>query len=421
MTLTVDPGVTVKFASVTSMFEISGTLNANGTSDQPITFTTNNASPAPGAWEGVYFGESVNSVMNHCIVEYAGWYFIQYPGIYIYSSSVVITNSTIRKNAYEGISIYDASPTISGCTVADNGGDGIWIRDYTVVYSNPIITGSTFTRNGGYGINNYTSSYVISATNNNWGDPSGPLDDSDDRATGGLYNPNGKGNKVSDNVNYYPWTGAAINQTATPTGLSGTPRYASINLTWNANSEPSLSGYKIYYGTTSNSYGTPIVTGNVTSYKLTGLSNNTPYYIAITSINKIGAESALTPEISAIPINKYTLDLTVTGTGKGSVLFGQGATVCNTNCSVPFDPSTAVILQGSAEEYSLFKGWSGDFAAANGDCKLTMDNDKVVTATFDKDTDHSVLITLPVQKYYPSLNAAYLDTYVPAVIKAWGT
>lgn len=52
----------------------------------------------------------------------------------------------------------------------------------------------------------------------------------------------------------------------------------SLNLSWNANSEPDLDGYKVYYGMSSGDYGDPIDVGNVTAYQLTGLSGQpTPY------------------------------------------------------------------------------------------------------------------------------------------------
>ncbi|MBI4848772.1 MAG: hypothetical protein HY808_09400 [Nitrospirae bacterium] len=66
-------------------------------------------------------------------------------------------------------------------------------------------TGNTIMNNSSYGLY-YTGSVVIDATYNYWGDASGPLDNSDDRATGGWYNPAGLGDRVSDKVNYYPWT-----------------------------------------------------------------------------------------------------------------------------------------------------------------------------------------------------------------------
>ena len=109
---------------------------------------------------------------------------------------------------------------IQGNTINGINGYGIWVDGPT----SPVVTGNTITNNqygiyvngGGtyqrntikgnssYGLY-YFGTSIIDATNCDWGDPSGPLDDSDDRATGGLYNPNGKGNKVSDHVNYNPW------------------------------------------------------------------------------------------------------------------------------------------------------------------------------------------------------------------------
>ena len=86
---------------------------------------------------------------------------------------------------------------MSGCTIT---GSGIGIRtdDSSGTYKDNVITG-----NSNYGMNNLSSSF-IDAINNYWGDPSGPLDNSDDRASGGLYNPDGQGDRVSDRVNYYP-------------------------------------------------------------------------------------------------------------------------------------------------------------------------------------------------------------------------
>jgi parallel beta-helix repeat protein len=434
-TLNIASGNTVKLTSG-AQITVNGTLKATG-----VHFT----SDGQNQWSGILFQGSgaSNSRLDNCIVENASGTIINgYPyygmlrmvqssptitgctfniptgryGIYLDSSSAVISNSTFSGTGNNtGINVTNNSaPTVTGSTFSGNG-NGISIA----ADSGGTYTGNTLTGNTSYGLYFYGLT-SLNATNNNWGDPSGPLDDSDDRATGGLYNPNGKGNRVSDHVNYFPWIGTTITQTATPSGLSGIPRYTSINLNWNANTEPILNGYKIYYGTTSGSYGTPIVIGKVTSYKLANLTNGTPYYLAISSLNTIGAESALTPEITVTPINKYTVDLTLSGTGKGNVLF-SGGTACNTNCSVLFDPSTVVTLKANGDQYSLFKGWSGTYTAATGDCQLTMNTDNAITATFNHDIDHSVLIDLPATKYYTSISAAYLDISGSTVIKVWGT
>ena len=56
-----------------------------------------------------------------------------------------------------------------------------------------------------YGV--HSSGPLVDATANWWGHVSGPLDESDDTGTGGLYNPGGLGVPVSDGVLYVPWLG----------------------------------------------------------------------------------------------------------------------------------------------------------------------------------------------------------------------
>ena len=60
------------------------------------------------------------------------------------------------------------------------------------------------------GINHYGGGQTVDATNNWWGDNSGPLDASDDTGSGGWYNPDGLGDAVSDYVDYDPWTTQSV-------------------------------------------------------------------------------------------------------------------------------------------------------------------------------------------------------------------
>lgn len=55
------------------------------------------------------------------------------------------------------------------------------------------------------GVSTSGSTVVANFLNNWWGAANGPLDNSDDRSTGGLWNPLGEGDAVSDNVDYQPW------------------------------------------------------------------------------------------------------------------------------------------------------------------------------------------------------------------------
>ena len=69
-----------------------------------------------------------------------------------------------------------------------------------------------------------------------------------------------------------------------------------ITIAWDPNSESDLAGYKIYYGTASGVYGTPIIIGTQTTYTLTGLPPGT-YYITVTAFNASGLESGYSNEV----------------------------------------------------------------------------------------------------------------------------
>ncbi len=71
-----------------------------------------------------------------------------------------------------------------------------------------------------------------------------------------------------------------------------------VTLAWNANPEPILGGYRLYYGQTSRNYTVVEDVGNQTTYTLFGLADDRPYYFAVTaydSTNRI--ESAFSNEV----------------------------------------------------------------------------------------------------------------------------
>ena len=80
---------------------------------------------------------------------------------------------------------------------------------------------------------------------------------------------------------------------------------AQLRLAWNANAEPDLAGYKVYYGTGSRTYGTPINVGKVTTYTLTGLIAGQTYYIAVTAFDTAvpSNDSGYSNEVSGVATN----------------------------------------------------------------------------------------------------------------------
>jgi hypothetical protein len=90
--------------------------------------------------------------------------------------------------------------------------------------------------------------------------------------------------------------------------LSDTVSAADVTLAWDANTDASVTGYKLYYGNSTRSYGTPINVGKVTQYKITGISNTNLFW-AVTAYSAI-AESAYSVELPT-----FTLIPSITGSG----------------------------------------------------------------------------------------------------------
>jgi hypothetical protein len=73
---------------------------------------------------------------------------------------------------------------------------------------------------------------------------------------------------------------------------------AEIALTWEANTEPNLTGYRVYYGTASETYYYSVDIGNVTSCSVSNLLVGQTYYFVVTAYNTDGIESEYSEEVS---------------------------------------------------------------------------------------------------------------------------
>jgi fibronectin type 3 domain-containing protein len=71
-----------------------------------------------------------------------------------------------------------------------------------------------------------------------------------------------------------------------------------ISLTWDPNNEPTVDGYKLYYGTSSKNYSESIDIGNNTKYTIKNLKRGQTYFIAVTAYDIEGNESGFSDEIS---------------------------------------------------------------------------------------------------------------------------
>ena len=80
--------------------------------------------------------------------------------------------------------------------------------------------------------------------------------------------------------------------------LSRSAHASDVVLAWDANTEPVLAGYKLYYGTASRQYSTSIDVGNVISHTVTGLQAGI-YYFAVTAYSST-EETGYSNEVSAV-------------------------------------------------------------------------------------------------------------------------
>ena len=141
-TLTLEPGVLLKFGEGGRLLIRSGVVEATGSESQPIILTSvadpvggetlrNVGSPRKGDWEGIEFGEpgvSGRTVsLDYVEVRYAGA--DESPAIEVKQDSVEIKNARIFEVAGDGIHIDDAEGVlIEGSTIEEALGDGIRVE-----------------------------------------------------------------------------------------------------------------------------------------------------------------------------------------------------------------------------------------------------------------------------------------------------
>ncbi|MBI3293224.1 MAG: right-handed parallel beta-helix repeat-containing protein [Deltaproteobacteria bacterium] len=164
VTLTLHPGVVIKFVASTSLNVSSGVLQALGSTADPIVFTslrddthagdTNqdaaSTTPSPGDWGALAIAGN-GSVIDNAIIRYGGWRdqagsFVA--NVRVRNASATISNATIEWSDAHGIYMDSASGQISSNIIRDNnahddtGSDGVY-----VFRSSPAIQNNTFLRN----------------------------------------------------------------------------------------------------------------------------------------------------------------------------------------------------------------------------------------------------------------------------------
>jgi parallel beta-helix repeat protein len=175
--LTIEPGVVIKTASkYYPSLVIKGALKAQGTADQPITFTAATSTPQSGDWAGIVFDSSTSteSVLSYVNFEYGG-----YPAKYqlpsdltamvkVIDSQITITNSTFKNSQNAGVYLVNSDSDISNSNF-ENNEVGVWIRG---AGSQPIIDNCQFSGNNtGIKIIDQSSPAIKNSTFNSNNEP----------------------------------------------------------------------------------------------------------------------------------------------------------------------------------------------------------------------------------------------------------
>lgn len=148
-TLTIDPGVEVRFDGFFDITVSDGALIAVGDAGGAgvITFTSNYTVPFAGAWEGLIFDGGGSSVLDDVVIRYAQ------TSVRLNGASVPMTDVQILDSSWYGVWVsasvvttYDLSFT--GCTISRVGFYGIYFDTQFDTNVNLLVSGCTFSSYG---------------------------------------------------------------------------------------------------------------------------------------------------------------------------------------------------------------------------------------------------------------------------------
>jgi len=139
VTLTIEPGVVVKFNNNARLEIRQSSLISQGTATDSITFTSNAASPIPRIWNGIFLvGGNLTSKFNYCNFFYADTSFYSFD---YNSTTVIIKNSNFW---YNGIGIgypHNIDLLVDSCNFRNN------FSGIDAYYSKIRLTNSIITNN----------------------------------------------------------------------------------------------------------------------------------------------------------------------------------------------------------------------------------------------------------------------------------
>ena len=127
-----------------------------------------------------------------------------------------------------------------------------------------------------------------------------------------------------------------------------------------------------------------------------------------TSTCNVTLSAATTVTATFAPAPTYTLSITKSGTGSGTVTSNTGGINCGSTCSASYTSGTSVTLTASPIS-GTFTGWSGGGCSGAGTCNVTVSAATTVTATFTTTASVPTVVSGTTSYSYITNNSAIIN------------
>jgi hypothetical protein len=95
--------------------------------------------------------------------------------------------------------------------------------------------------------------------------------------------------------------------------------------------------------------------------------------------------------IDCMPTTSFTLSVSMSGSGSGTITSSPAGISCGSICSAPFTFGTVVTLTASGSSDSAFQGWGGA-CSGTASCVVTIGSDTSISASFVPTVGLSVMV-----------------------------
>jgi putative cofactor-binding repeat protein len=352
VTLTVEPGVVVKFVKGAAL-NVSGTLMAKGTADEMIVFTSTEAAPIKGDWGGISFQPTAVGTTGDQNGNYVSGSIIQYCEI-SYGRGILnlnpvglwILNNRILNNS-SGLAVVWSAPPGGGI---NNAGDSLIIGN-TISNNSSSAYGLSYSASGG-GIYNTGNSIISGNT------ISGNSSSASNKYLLSSYSGGGICNAGISTISGNTVTGNTSSAFASGGGiLSGSSTIIGNTINGNTSSAVHASGGGIYNS------GNSTISENEIGYNMSSPSN----YYAFTSGGGIYSKGDSTITGNVIKANSGI---------DGSAIYNNGAATIENNSIIcnsalygidtgPLQGFSGNNLYNSATIYDFYYSGASDQPASN--------------------------------------------------------